>query len=248
MSADVSRYQSLGWYIISALFPILAVLVSWICFYSLDHHTPNVIVTISETVAPFPQNRIFAVCMNMEAVFILILYLIRNKILTILARKRPPSNKHFKLKRLVMQICTTVAPIGLSVVSNVTLRDHMGWHLVGAGLFFGGSVLYFLVSDSALADCGRIPSIGSRIVSWASLFFAVLYCGFKLAQNATDDVDHYMRSVSSLFQYFTAISIFVKVFLLFFDLPRHSLQVRPARTPDEKAASSSAGPEEPPPL
>jgi hypothetical protein len=216
------QHHSLPWYIFSSAFPIIAVIACWICFYSLGHSTPGRILTISETMVPFPENRIFAVSMNIESVFLFVLYLIRNKIVTTLANRRNVFSTSLSVKRIVMYICTAAVPLGLAVVSDVTLENQLGTHIFGAVLFFYGSIIYFVVSDFALKDVDRQPALYSRIVSWVSIGCCILYqVLFPIGGSENTGV----ANAAALFQYATALAIFFKVFIFYFDIPKHYLQV-----------------------
>jgi hypothetical protein len=52
-----------------------------------------------------------------------------------------------------------------------------------------------------------------------------VYVLFQAIASGSDDFRVSLKSAGAFFQYLTALSIFVKVLLLYFDLPRHYLQV-----------------------
>lgn len=75
----ITKPEWLNIYDIAGIFPLLSVLVCWVFYYGLKHND-SVIRTISETVKPFPENRIFPVTMCIECIFLGIVIWIRNSI------------------------------------------------------------------------------------------------------------------------------------------------------------------------
>jgi hypothetical protein len=61
----------------------------------------------------------------------------------------------------------------------------------------------------------------------------------------TEDPYRYLESVGSLFQYLTAISIFGKIFALYFDVPRHLLEGTIAERGVSGSESSESQPDRP---
>jgi hypothetical protein len=68
----LARRRVVPLYAYASLFPFGGVLLCWALFYSLRHNASRRLLTISETVIPFPENRIFAVSMNVEALVLII--------------------------------------------------------------------------------------------------------------------------------------------------------------------------------
>ena len=209
-------------YYFGSIFPLLAVIVCWIVFYGKKHHTPGLILTISETVCPFPESRIFAIAMNIEVWAIVVMYVVRNTLFEVYAGN---SNKEYGCRhgliKWTMRICTVFVPLGLAVLSGVTLDESKPVHLVGAFAFFIGGILYNIVSDLGFRWAKAPFSIVSWLFTWICLGCAALYAillgGFpdnKRLQNA-----------GAVFQYLTCLCMFIKFFLYQFDIPRHHLNV-----------------------
>jgi Zn-finger domain-containing protein len=124
-------------------------------------------------------------------------------------------------------VCTVCVPVGLSVLSALTLREYQTVHLLGAFLFFWGSIIYYLVSDSCLNEVHiRVP-IKSRVVSWLSLAFAITYMTLFGVANQVPKYQIVLANIGAVGQYLTALSIFVKVIMFHRDLPKHYLTIMP---------------------
>lgn len=65
----------------TTLLPIVSVFICWIIYYSTSHFRKGRIRTISETVMFFPENRIFPMAMSIDAILLLLIFLMRQKIL-----------------------------------------------------------------------------------------------------------------------------------------------------------------------
>lgn len=205
------------WYYIGAIFPFLSVVSCWICFYTLGHFHSDHILTISETVIPFPENRIFPVAMCIESVMLIFFYTIRNLAIFEFAKEKKIS---FPFKKVVIITTTFCVPIGLIVLSIVTLKDQEAVHLTGAFLFFFGSLTYYITSDLALKQVGKPIKLGSSIISYSIICSMVLYFSFLMLNPS------WSKTLGALFQYITALLIFTKIILFNFDLPQHFLQVK----------------------
>lgn len=201
-------FSSRSVFVMAAVFPFLGVLACWGVYYGMGHHYGNKIRTISETVMPFPENRIFPSIMNMECIFLGMAFLVREKYI------RSQIKCGFVYRFLVFTLAPSIL-IGLSVLADLTLKDHLVAHLAGASVFFMGMIIYELISDFKLAKTGRKIGV-SRIVPYIGtiLFFVYMY----IFQNYKHDPRMY--SIGSLCQYVMAFFIFLKVFLWGWDIPK----------------------------
>jgi hypothetical protein len=203
------------WYVVGFLFPLASVFSCWIVFYALGHNGPGRLFTISETVLKLPENRIFAVTMNLETVLLFLIFFVRNRILQSKAAAGFPL--------FLSKVFAAVLPVNLSILSLVTLEDHAPVHLLSSFIFFFGCILYFIVTDSLAVRCGFTVSKFSRVLTWLSLalFFAHTFAmgkGRKI-QSMT------LLTIGALFQYDTAFAIFLKIAVFRNDLPKHSVKL-----------------------
>jgi hypothetical protein len=214
------------WYIVGFALPVFGVLASWCTYYSLGHNPPGAILPISQTVIGFPENRIFAVSMNMEAIILLLLLLIRNKIIAMVADYRSETHEKPEKKMKVQRICGVITPIALSVLSAVTLEDQKELHLIASGIFFYGCIIYFAVSDRVLTDLGCRPSRCSSSCSMGALVFLISsgICGG--ISMATPSSSRIVGNIGALCQYAGAFVLFLKVYLCWSDLPEHHIIAR----------------------
>ena len=201
-------------YIIASVFPFLSVLACWGCYYGLGHHHGGRIRTISETVIPFPENRIFPVTMNMECVFLLVALVLREK--TIRARRSVPL-----LYRIFVAILIPAMLAGLSILADLTLVDHLAAHLSAASVFFFGILAYFIASDLLLTKARIHVSWFSWLLPYFSL--CLLFGYSAVIQNYRND--KFIYSCGSLAQYTMAFCIFLKIFLMGFEIPNDSIVV-----------------------
>ena len=209
-------------YYFGSIFPFLAVIVCWIVFYSLKHHQPGRVLTISETVTPFPECRIFAVAMNIEAWALLLVFCVRNAMFGLFANR---SNREYECAYIgykwLMYACTVIAPAGLVLLSAVTLENNRIVHFIGAFMFFIGCLVYNLISDIALRWVRAPTSVASFIFTFVGIGCAVLYAIFL----GGFPNDTKFKNIGSVFQYITCLAIFVKVFSYQFDIPNHYFEV-----------------------
>jgi hypothetical protein len=223
----MSPHRLSTFYVFAAAFPTLSILICWVFFYSLNHFTSGRILPISETVLQSPESRIFAATMNFESLVLLFLYLIRNQIISLYHKRHPISTIGWTFRTFTCRFCTFLVPLGLSFVSSVTLNEFSTLHLLGTALFFWGSIIYYLVSDYSLTAIGFRPSILSRSISWVSFGCSFLYIAFFAIANFLRASWVGYANIGAIFQYFTALAIFVKVFLFYWDVPRHYFAVVP---------------------
>jgi hypothetical protein len=214
------------WYVTGFLFPTFSVFLCWFFFYYLGHNPTGNLMTVSETVLKFPENRIFAVTMNVEAVILLLLFMVRNKITVLLVNYRSETHQRPSVRLNVQRVCAVLCPVALSVLSAVTLEDQKELHLFAAAVFFYGCILYFSLSDSTLSYLGCAPSSFSR--SWPMIAFVALMAGGVSASVAISShgSNRLAANLAALCQYVGALSIFVKVWFSWSDLPEHHIIVR----------------------
>jgi hypothetical protein len=107
------------------------------------------------------------------------------------------------------------------MLSSCTLENNLAVHGFGALLFFYGSVLYYILTDWSLSAVGQPPPILSRILSWSLIPLLVAYMKLigKSFERGPDWVLY--ATLGAVFQYITALLIFVKIFLFAFDVPEH---------------------------
>lgn len=201
-------------YSIASIFPTLSVFSCWGVYYGLGHND-SILRTISETVNPFPENRIFPVTMCMECIFLAIVMWIRNS--------TTEAYCNFKIikmnKRLFcMKLCLPLMVYGLSVLSLLTLIDHAPLHLSAALIFFSFSAVYLFLCDSTGKSLGWQIGTFSKITTFCVPFVLVLQniaMGLSLQnENGT------WRSIGALLQYLMCICIFLKIFLFQFEVPK----------------------------
>ena len=121
---SISLPKWLNIYVLASIFPTLSVFACWGVFYGLKHNPPGVILTISETVNPFPENRIFPITMNIECVFLAIVIWLRNSITKAYStEKKVPMTLRMFFMRLCLPIIVSfnkfIAFIFLSFLSHI---------------------------------------------------------------------------------------------------------------------------------
>ncbi|OHS99802.1 hypothetical protein TRFO_33673 [Tritrichomonas foetus] len=212
LNIDLMQHNLIIWYYIGAIFPFLAVIVSWICFYSLGQYDADYLLTISETMVPFPQNRIFPSAMCIESIILIGLYFVRNVAIFSVANRL---SIQFPVKKWLIYITSICVPLGLVLLSTFTLEDVESIHLIGAFLFFFGSMVYYITSDLALIQTNNKIMLASRILSFSIVGAAVFYFAFLMGRKK------WSLTVGASFQYLTALLIFAKVIFMYYDLPKH---------------------------
>jgi uncharacterized membrane protein len=212
-------------YSFALIFPATAVLVSWGLYYGRHQNTPGRIVTISQTVAPFPQCRIFSVAMCIEAFVTLGLAHLRNAAFVSRATASGQITRRlYLIGSYVMLILPLLIAIFLVMVSCVTADDYFPVHITGAFGFFACASLYYIVSDIALAAVDIGKCIASRAATGLTILFSILYMALMLPKR-----NQGISNARSIFQYLAALSLFTKMFLFQFDCPRHHFAVHEAQ-------------------
>ena len=209
-------------YTIASVFPTLSVFSCWGVYYGAKHYTPGVIRTISETVVPFPENRIFPVTMCIECVFLSVALWLRN---SVTEQSSKQQNKSVSKRLFVMKALIPFIVYGLSILSVLTLVDHFLLHITGAMIFFGLMIVYILLADSTSRTLGWNISGFSSTISYLipSVFFGH-YFVFSYFRNKNENLG---ISIGSLMQYLMCILIFVKVFMFQFDMPQYTISSSP---------------------
>jgi hypothetical protein len=225
-------------YWIALIFPVSTVLVCWVIFYSIHYSASGRLPTVSDAIVGFPENVVFSVAMHIEIILIVILYLIRNHIITHFAQRQDLKAKSYRIKRRILRALTGIVPVGLSTMSINTLRDNGALHLSGAFLFWLGSDIYYIVSDSCLADVGH--PVTRRWVSWTCLALAALCYGavvaghnlgvlqrFGLSIHDVGRAQLWLANAASAVQYCAALLVFVKLWHFGREVPRQVLMTMP---------------------
>ena len=208
-------------YYVGSIFPLVSVVSAWIVFYSLGHYEKGRILTISSTMCPFPEKRIFACTMNVEAVILFVIYYIRLTFIKLQQQniKKELSFYYYPILYL-LYVCLFLTPLGLTVLAASTSRDGPLPHFIGAGVFFVGCAIFNVLSDFLLKYLNIQVKIWSMIISWINVGCLLVYfVGSNLAKSVA------VENMSHLFQYLTAISNFTKVFCYQFDIPKHKITI-----------------------
>ena len=204
---------------LAAIFPVLGVLSAWAIFYSVGHSKKGLILTVSETMNPFPESRIFSTTMHMEMIFLIIVYWIRYQVTKSAANQKGVQGKLFSALMITMAICNILMVIGVSMVSAVTLKEHTAFHLTGASLFFYLSIVYYFVADAAAEMVGISIKGFSKIINYILPFIMVAYV-VLIAKYAKI---HVCRNIGGIAQYILASLIFLKIYYFGKDLPQFQL-------------------------
>lgn len=201
-------------YKIAGLFPLFSVGACWIFYYGLKHND-SVIRTISETVKPFPENRLFPVTMCIECIFLSIVIWIRNSATEIFSERQ----KIKITKRLFfMKLSLPFITYGLSALSLVTLLDSSPVHLFSAFLFFTFSAFYFIFSDSTGQSVGWKIGKFSKSLTFCVAFFLILHC-ITMSLCFIKKSDSW-RCVGAICQYLACFCLFIKILVFQYEIPK----------------------------
>jgi hypothetical protein len=183
----------------------------------MGHFTPGRVLTISETIAPFPEIRIFSICMCIESLIAFALLSLRNAIFAARATASGLAiGDKFPRYKWAMWIFTFGISIGMIVVSVVSVSDHPGVHLFGAGLLFICCVAYFLVSDFALRFACFPFRMPSWVLTWIAVGFAAVFIVLSVIARESVAADN----AASVMQYLLALALVAKLFVCQYDIPK----------------------------
>lgn len=210
----ITKPEWLNIYDIAGIFPLLSVLVCWVFYYGLKHND-SVIRTISETVKPFPENRIFPVTMCIECIFLGIVIWIRNSITTFYSKKQ---NIKMEKRLYFMKLSLPFIMYGLSVLSLVTLLDSSPIHLSAAFLFFTFAAFYFIVCDSTGKQLGWTISTFSLILTYCVSIILILHC-ITMCLCFIKKSDSW-RCIGAICQYLACFCLFIKIFVFQYEIPK----------------------------
>ena len=215
---DRIYFQHSQWiYLFAFLFPTLSVFTGFYIFYTTPNHNPTKsIVTISETVIPFPENRIFPVTMNIECVLLFMLLWIRIKLISSSSRRQ---SIKLSFSFNIAKFMPFAIIFGLSATSSFTLVDNQALHLFAASCFFFGIVIFFMITDSAMKQCHFPIKTFSRMLPYINLLTLVVYMVLLPFNHA----------LGSLLQYLSAFMMFFKVYIQYFDYPSFTITSESAK-------------------
>lgn len=206
-------------YYFSVIYPALIVFICWTFYYSLGHWTYNYLPTISATVIQFPENIIFAVGMNIEGIILFALLFIRHTIFICQYEYIHVTIK-IVIKHFFLILTGLISVIGLIALSSVTLKDNFTGHNLAASLFFFGSFVHYLFVDSLSFDTFTLVRPISEYMTYSILIIAFVYMFFLSRES------NFYKSLAAILQYICCILIFVKVFLIHHDMPKHIMLTR----------------------
>jgi hypothetical protein len=213
---------------LATFFPFVSVIICWIIYYSCGHQITEYLPTISVTMIPFPESRIFAVTMSVEAIFILIILIIRVLTFYCLFKKQNTQTLCNKALLILTALSGVVCTIGLIVLACVTLMDNLYVHNTFAAIFFFGSAIHYLLSDKTMKNCGLKVSRISFIVTILIVIFIFLYMAILLIRTDT------AMTFAAIGQYISCVLIFLKFFLIYRDLPQNTFLVQRNTSDPEK--------------
>lgn len=214
---------------IATFFPFLSVTVCWIIYYTCGHKTTKYLPTISISMIPFPESRIFAVSMSVEAIFVLIIQFTR--ILTFHCYFKR-QNRQLTISNWANLIFTALTGvihiIGLVILACVTLTDNFYVHNYSASIFFFGAFIHYLFSDHTMNSCGLNVSLISSTFTVLIIIFILVYMFLSVLRSGNG------QSYSALFQYASCALIFLKLFCIYWDLPLQTFQIKRANHEPEE--------------
>lgn len=207
-------------YEVTTILPIVSILICWIIYYSTSHFRRGRIRNISETVMFFPENRIFPVTMSIDAILLLLIFLMRQKIIKKLAEKNDLFKKNsYQKSTKIMHSLVIISTLGLLILSNVTLKDSRIIHLVAAMFFFFGIIFYLIISDYWARRVGYKIGKISYLIPYVGLTLMIIYTIiiFFIWRN------RFIYSIGSILQYISAALVYLKIYLMQKETPVHTI-------------------------
>lgn len=207
-------------YEVTMILPFVSILICWSIYYSTSHYRRGRIRTISETVMFFPENRIFPVAMSIDAILLLLIFLMRQKIIRKLAEKNDlfKNNSYQKFNKIAYSLIIS-STLGLFLLSNVTLKDSKVVHLVSACFFFFGIIIYLGLSDIWAKRVGYKIGYISTIIPYLAFVLATIYTIITLILYR----NRFIYSIGSLLEYASSALIFLKIYLMRKETPTHTI-------------------------
>ena len=193
------------------IFPFCSIAVCWTIYYSMSHNTTSYLPTISVTMVPFPESRIFAVTMSIESIFLLIILLCRVYSIYLSIIRREGALTKMQWFMICMTLFTGVTSyIGLILLSCFSLEDDFYIHNYSALVFFFGSFIHYVISDSTMDRAKISISLLSSANSVLILIVMIVYLVLMNIKSLT---------FAAILQYITCALIFIKLYLIYLDLP-----------------------------
>jgi uncharacterized membrane protein YecN with MAPEG domain len=156
--------------------------------------------------------------MTLEALLLIFLLSVRNEMTKSITDQTSQSEFSFRAIMFCMKIISFVSPIGLLLLSVVTLDDNFYVHILGAVFFFFGMIAYYIFADFSLTKTNQNVTILTRLLSWSSLLFLLLYMIILGAAKSNISL-----TFGAIFQYLTALTIFIKILLFPLDIAQPHL-------------------------
>lgn len=206
-------------YNFSILFPALVVFISWAFFYSLGHWDHKYLPTISVTVIKFPENHIFAAGMFIESIVLFYLLFIRH-VIFICQYEYIQTTIKIIIKHFFFILSGLISIIGLIALSSITLQDNFIAHNLAASCFFFGSFIHYCFVDSLFIDTGTFLRQISEYITYSIIIFAFIYMFFLSSES------NFCKSIAAILQYLCCLLIFLKIYLIHHDMPRHIITTK----------------------
>ena len=218
-------------YWVAFLIPTMSTLICFLIYYFIHHDPEDCIPTISTVANQFPQNRLFPICMSIEACILGVIFFIRCKIILktqkIKNRKKDTTPFLSKWIRILCKLSTPLAysiAFSLSLASAIQIDDSATFHLIFSMLFLFSILSYFIVNDIA----SQLAGFSINYFSLLLPYFIVSYLltsmfKFHRTTNTDSGVDRKLKNQESIFQYVLQFFIFLKVVLMGYDNPPNTL-------------------------
>lgn len=204
----------------TTLLPIVSVFICWIIYYSTSHFRKGRIRTISETVMFFPENRIFPMAMSIDAILLLLIFLMRQKIIKKLAEKNEINKKesYQKYAKILHYLIISFVS-GLLILANISLKDNRIIHLLASLVFFFGIIIYLIISDYWAKRVGYQIKLYSYIIPYIALVLATIYTIITIFIWR----DRFIYSIGSILEYISSALIYLKIYMIKKETPAHTI-------------------------
>jgi hypothetical protein len=213
-------------YFAIAIFPLLIIVACLISYFAVGIPISTLpsgahIPTYSELVVASPQNRIWAVGMSLQGLFLLLFGVLRDHMLQLhVSRSAKQSIFLCQVLVQVTRVLLILSSFALMILACAPIDKEALLHEIAAAFFFFGLSFYFFVGDYLTWTIKKPIKIVSIVLTAGNVVLIVVAVIVRYSNSNPAAYD-----TASVLSYLAAIGLFAKLVLIKMDMPKHGLRL-----------------------
>ena len=199
--------------------PLVTAVLAYIVHYSISKNSVNYFPFMSEMTLFDPESRIVTAGLAATSLLIMMIVYVRAKIVFLSKKKISKiPERRYSITHRIMMISSYVAVICHLLTTIFTLRDFPIMHAICINLTYYSFVVYSFTGDMIFKIVGYSAHRLSRVMTMVLFTFTLTFLALRYYV-PNDKGDALRITAANLFAVLAYISLYLKLFLVKFDLP-----------------------------